>query len=77
MLATLKPGGFCIFTMSKKHLSEDSIFNMGYTKAIKTLIDRNLWKPVIHREFLKYHGVSEMGKAQREEPYSFFVFQKQ
>ena len=49
MLSTLKPGGFCIFTMSQKHLKDDSMFATGYALAIKKLIDRNLWRPIIHR----------------------------
>ena len=56
MLATLKPGGYCIFTVSQKHLISDTSFDMGYTAAIQKLIDQGHWRPVIHRKFMKYHG---------------------
>lgn len=77
MLTTLKPGGYCIFTISKKHLRDDSMFGMGYILAMQKLIDRNLWRPIIHREFQKYHGMSEGVNAKSVEPYAFFVFQRQ
>lgn len=50
---------------------------MDYLHAIKALIDRNLWRPIIHREFQKYYGTASEASATSEELYSFFVFQKQ
>ena len=34
MLATLKSRGYCIFTVSQKHLRSDTPFGMGYTEEI-------------------------------------------
>lgn len=45
-----------MFTVSQKHLRSDTSFDMGYVAAIQKLIDLGHWKPLFHREFMKYHG---------------------
>lgn len=76
MLNALRPGGFAVFTVSKKHLTPDDKFGMGYHESIQRLIQRGSWKPVIHFEFDKYNGVSHENLATSSEQYSLLVFQK-
>ena len=57
MINALRPGGFAIFTVSQKHLKRDDPFGMQYYENIDRLITRGAWRPLIHYEFVKYHGI--------------------
>lgn len=78
MLHALKLGGFAVFTVSQKHLKsgDSESFGMGYYESMDRLITRGAWKPIIHEEFVKYHGVSHDNFAVSAEKYSLLVFQK-
>ena len=58
MINALRPGGYAIFTVSQKHLKREDSFGMNYYESIDRLITRGSWRPLIHYEFVKYHGVS-------------------
>lgn len=77
MINALRPGGYAVLTVSQKHLKPGSQFGMEYYENIERLIARGAWRPLIHYEFVKYHGIGNDNFAKGAEQYSLLVFQKE
>ena len=77
MLSALKKGGHAVFTVSQKHMSEDSNFGMGYFEAIFGLIEKRAWTPVAHYDFVKYKGSGNDSSSLHQEPCTLFIFRKE
>ena len=77
MLSSLRKGGHAVFTVSQKHLSEDSSFGMGYFEAITGLIKSKAWTPIAHYDFVKYKGSGIDSSALYQEPSTLFIFRKE
>ena len=68
MLSALKPGGYLVFTVGTKHLSNDP-FDLQYAQMIEKFESRGAISPVVIEEFDKFLGV-------HKEQFSFLVFEK-
>ena len=49
MLNAVVPGGHIVFTVSDKHLQEESMFGTDYLQAIKRLQKQGAWELILRR----------------------------